>query len=82
MRTNRNTEDIIDLTSEDAETIESGFGELNNAENPQATKKTVPKTNKQNKSPKEAKGKKITKNGECILLLLFYILNFTCFIII
>jgi len=41
-----NTDDIIDLTSEDAETIESGLEQLNIADNPQAVKKTVPKKEK------------------------------------
>lgn len=81
-----NTEDSIDytksLTSEDVEIIESDFEELDNADNPQPIKKTVPKTDKQNKSPKVVKGKTNTKNGERILLLLFYILNFTYLIII
>lgn len=61
-----NTEDIIDLTSEYGETIESGLEELDNADNSQAIKKRVPKTDKQNKSSKKAKGKINTKNGECI----------------
>ncbi|CAH1732024.1 unnamed protein product [Aphis gossypii] len=63
-----NTEDSIDytksLTSEDAETIESGFEELDNADNPQAIKKKVPKTDKQNKSPKKFKEKTNIKNDD------------------
>lgn len=41
-----NTDDIVDLTSEDAGTIESGLEELNIADNPRAIKKTVPKKEK------------------------------------
>jgi hypothetical protein len=79
-----NTEDTIDytksLTSEDAETIEPGFEELDNVDNPvqtkteiktQVNKKKVPKTDKENKSSKKIKGKPNTKDGEYILVLFF-----------
>lgn len=78
-----NTEDSIDytksLTSEDAETVESGFEELDIAENPgkiksekkktQAIKKPVLKSEKENKASKKTKGKSNTTNGGHILII-------------
>lgn len=77
-----NTEDSIDytksLTSEDTETAESGFQELDIAENIgkiktekkkiPPIKKTVPKSEKENKSFKKVKGKPNTTNGGHILI--------------
>jgi len=79
------TEELIDytksLTSEDAETVESGFQQLDIAEEnlgkikiekkkkkTQAIKKTVPQNEKENKSSKKTKGKSNTTNGRHILI--------------
>lgn len=75
------TEDSIDytksLTSEDAETIESGFNiELDNADIPQkitekktkAIKKKILITDEENKLAKKTKGKSSTTNGWYILI--------------
>jgi len=67
----QSTEDSIDytksLTSEDAETVESGFQELDIAENPgklktKAIKKTVTITDKENKSSKKTVTKTDSEN--------------------
>jgi len=74
-----NTEDSIDytksLTSEDTERVESGFQELDIVENIgnekkkiTSIKKTVPKSEKENKSFKKIKGKPNTTNGWHILI--------------